>query len=139
MRGSGHVGNCSPPCCGCSSLALPAGIAAGPAVPFVRPIPCKSTRYLYYLGSTTAIPEKMAASKLSISLAPEVDQALDVLAARSGQAKSALIEVALRENPLVSKYIQIVRAEMHAEPAAVPRREIREKPKGRRTAQRVSP
>ena len=81
----------------------------------------------------------MAASKLSISLAPEVDQALDVLAARSGQAKSALIEVALRENPLVSKYIQIVRAEMHAEPAAVPRREIREKPKGRRTAQRVSP
>jgi len=81
----------------------------------------------------------MPASKLSISLAPEVDQALDVLVARSGQAKSALIEVALRENALVSKYIQIVRAEMHAEPAAVPRREVREKAKERRTVQRVSP
>jgi predicted transcriptional regulator len=81
----------------------------------------------------------MPASKLSISLAPEVDQALDVLVARSGQAKSALIEVALRENPLVSKYIQIVRAEMHAEPAAIPRREVREKAKARRTVQRVSP
>ncbi|HKZ60383.1 MAG TPA: ribbon-helix-helix protein, CopG family [Candidatus Thermoplasmatota archaeon] len=81
----------------------------------------------------------MPASKLSISLAPEVDQALDVLVARSGQAKSALIEVALRENPLVAKYIQIVRAEMHAEPASVPRREVREKAKERRTVQRVSP
>jgi len=81
----------------------------------------------------------MAASKLSISLAPEVDQALDVLAARSGQAKSALIEVALRENPLVAKYIEVVRAEMHAEPAAVPRREVRAKAKAQRTAPRASP
>ena len=81
----------------------------------------------------------MPASKLSISLAPEVDQALDVLVARSGQAKSALIEVALRENSLVSKYIEIVRAEMHAEPNAIPRREIREKVKARRRVQRISP
>ncbi len=81
----------------------------------------------------------MPAAKLSISLSPEVDQALDVLAARSGRAKSALIEVALRENPLVAKYIEVVRAELYAEPAAVPQREIREKAKGRRTVQRVSP
>jgi len=81
----------------------------------------------------------MTASKLSISLAPEVDRALELLAARSRQAKSALIEVALRENPLVTKYIEIVRAEMHAEPNAIPGREIRESAKARRAVQRTSP
>ena len=81
----------------------------------------------------------MPVSKLSISLAPEVDQALDILAARSGQAKSALIEVALRENALVSKYIHQVRANLHGEPGAVPRREIRGKTRADRTVQRASP
>ena len=81
----------------------------------------------------------MPVAKLSISLAPEVDQALDVLVTRTGQAKSALIEVALRENPLVARYIKIVRAEMLAEPNAVPRRAERERVKGRRPVQRAAP
>ena len=81
----------------------------------------------------------MPVSKLSISLAPEVDQALDVLSARSGQAKSALIEVALRENPLIAKYIGVVRAEMHAAPSAAPRRPARGATSRARTVQRVSP
>jgi predicted transcriptional regulator len=66
----------------------------------------------------------MTVSKLSISLSPELDAALDVLCARTGRAKSALIETALRENPLVAKYVAVVRAEEHAEPSTVPRRRV---------------
>ena len=62
----------------------------------------------------------MPAAKMSISLSPELDQALEVLAARTGRPKSAVIEMALRENALVTKYIEAVRLEQHAEPAAVP-------------------
>jgi len=61
----------------------------------------------------------MPAAKLSISLSPELDQALDVLAARAGRPKSAVIEMALRENPLVMKYVEAARLEEHAEPTAV--------------------
>lgn len=81
----------------------------------------------------------MPVAKLSISLAPEVDQALEVLVTRSGQAKSALIEVALRENPLIAKYIEVVRLEMLATPTAIPRREDRMKAKAPRRVERAAP
>lgn len=81
----------------------------------------------------------MPASKISISLSAELDSALDVLAARTGRAKSALIETALRENALVAKYVAVVRAEAHAEPVAVPRPEVRLKGKPRPAVQRASP
>ena len=81
----------------------------------------------------------MTSAKMSISLSHELDQALDVLAARTGRPKSAVIETALRENPLVAKYIEVVRAEAHAEPMAVPRRGVGLKPKRPRAAQRASP
>lgn len=81
----------------------------------------------------------MPVTKLSISLAPEVDQALAVLSARTRQAKSALIEVALRENSLVAHYIEVVRAEWHLEGTlAGPSRQFMETIERRRAAKRPS-
>jgi len=83
----------------------------------------------------------MTASKFSISLSNELDQALEVLAVRSGRPKSAVIEMALRENPLVAHYIEVVRAEFRTEPIAVPGRVGREMARARNSKrrQRVSP
>lgn len=57
----------------------------------------------------------MTVAKLSISLSPELAAVLDILADEQGLDRSRLIEVLLREHPLVSTQVQRRRLE-----AAVP-------------------
>jgi len=62
----------------------------------------------------------MPVARRSISLSFELDQALDVLVARSGQPKSKLIELLLRENLLVQRTVESIRLEFATSPVAVP-------------------
>jgi len=73
----------------------------------------------------------MTLTRTSLSLSIELDQALDVLVARSGQPKSRLVEVLLRENAMVAQAVESVRLEAQTEPVAVPgvRRKVRVAPR----------
>lgn len=50
-------------------------------------------------------------SKVTISISPELDAALDVAAVESGVNKSRLVETFLRENKAMTPFIEEVRAE----------------------------
>lgn len=69
----------------------------------------------------------MPAAKISISLSAELNAVLDLLALKTGRAKSSVIEMALRENPLVAKYVEIVRLEELADPSAISGRMARQR------------
>lgn len=51
----------------------------------------------------------MASRKLSMSLTPELADALDRLAGRRGEDRSRLVETLLREHPLVREAVQVQR------------------------------
>lgn len=64
---------------------------------------------------------------------------MDALVALYGQPKSALIEMLLRENPVVKKTIDSIREELEVSPIAVPARIGRSRPTKVRAVQRISP
>lgn len=54
----------------------------------------------------------MSVRKLSISLSPELADALDALAGERGDDRSRLVEILLREHPLVARRIRRSRGAM---------------------------
>jgi predicted DNA-binding protein len=79
----------------------------------------------------------MAVARCSISISFELDQALDALVARSGQPKSKLIEILMRENRLVQNEIESLRLELKTTPAALPGKKARTRPRRTALAQRA--
>ena len=81
----------------------------------------------------------MPVARWSVSISFELDQAMDSLVAAYGQPKSALIEMLLRENPVVKKTIDSIRQELEVSPIAVPGTRSRPRPTKVRAVQRTSP
>ena len=54
----------------------------------------------------------MPVARTSISISLELDQALLLLMARTGQPKSNVIEMILREHPMVQHEIETIRLEL---------------------------
>lgn len=67
----------------------------------------------------------MTVARCCISISFELDQALDGLVAGTGQSKSKLIEILLRENALVQAEVESLRLELKTTPSAVPGRRPR--------------
>jgi hypothetical protein len=61
----------------------------------------------------------MTVVRTSISMSLELDQALGILVARTGQPKSKVIEMLLRENSLIQDAVETMRLEFKTTPAAV--------------------
>ena len=59
----------------------------------------------------------MAVRKLSLSLTPELAEALDELARRRGDDRSRLVETLLREHPLVRRHLEAARGLQVSEPS----------------------
>ena len=64
----------------------------------------------------------MTVARCSISVSLELDQALGILVARTGQPKSKVIEMLLRENPMIQNEVEVMRLEFKTTPVAVPGR-----------------
>ena len=81
----------------------------------------------------------MALTRISLTISNELNGALDLLVLRSGQSKSRLVEVLLREIPAVAKNVEIVRLEFALETGvmAVPTGRGRVKPPQRPPGQRA--
>jgi predicted DNA-binding protein len=79
----------------------------------------------------------MPVARCSISISFELDQALDALVARSGQPKSKIIEILMRENRLVQNEIESLRLELKTTPAAVPGKKANVKARRTAVAQRA--
>ena len=64
----------------------------------------------------------MAVARRCISISFELDQVLDALVAGTGQPKSRLIEILLRENPVIKREVDSLRLELKVKtsPLAVP-------------------
>lgn len=81
----------------------------------------------------------MPVARWSVSISFELDQAMDALVALYGQPKSTLIEMLLRENPVVKKTVDSIREELKVSPIAVPARLGRARATKVRAIQRTSP
>ncbi len=55
---------------------------------------------------------------MTLSTSPELLAALDALAARRGESRSALVEMLLREHPLVAQAVRQGRETKHGRPIA---------------------
>ena len=64
----------------------------------------------------------MATTKITISITPELDSALNLAVLETGTPKSRLIETYLRENHVIDGFVKDVRAEPRGKPLAVSRR-----------------
>jgi hypothetical protein len=81
----------------------------------------------------------MALTRISLTISNELNGALDLLVIGSGQSKSRLVEMLLRENPRVAKEIEIVLLEFKIGkiPMAVPTGRGRMKPPQKPPSQRA--
>jgi hypothetical protein len=79
----------------------------------------------------------MSVARSSISLTRELDEALGIIVARTGQPKSKVIEILLRENAVVQHAIESMRLEFFTEPVAVPGKRPRAKVNERDLKQRA--